>query len=230
VPLNVIAMGLDFCGEAALHARLAIAAKTAGINSHPDEGKGTGGAGANGSGTHDLEPEHDLVEAVKTLEETLPSLEAAAESMQTTLNDILDLQSIESGRFRIDKKWVRLLPDVLEETRRTFQAQADGVGVDLSVYCPNAWAGQDMYCDSIRLRGALYNFASNALKWSRPHERSVHRLRDATESRGGIGTRPRVVIGASRLPPYLWDGQFWDQTDQTPQFMSLNRLRIALSL
>jgi len=38
-----------------------------------------------------------LEQAELVFDETLPSLHAATEAMQTTLNDVLDLQHIESG-------------------------------------------------------------------------------------------------------------------------------------
>ena len=61
-----------------------------------------------------------LEDAVETFDETLPSLEAAAEAMQTTLNDVLDLQHIETGKLRVQKRMAPMLPDMLLNTKQTF--------------------------------------------------------------------------------------------------------------
>lgn len=61
-----------------------------------DQAKSGGSQGSKES--HD-QTEALLQEAVDLFDDTLPSLEAATEAMQTTLNDVLDLQHIESGRL-----------------------------------------------------------------------------------------------------------------------------------
>ena len=203
VPLNSLVLGLDFCSEAAekLYASAATLRRRRRQRGTAD-GEGTVGAdGTESDGPAPLnERERHMIQAADLLKETLPSLEAAAESMQTTLNDILDLQSIESGRFRIDKKWVRLLPDVLEETRRTFQAQASSDGVRLLQCNIHPKRECELMCDPKRLRGALSNFTSNALKWVRSNP--------ACKASGRSG-RHHVVIGASLRPPFLWGPNEW---------------------
>lgn len=76
---------------------------------------------------------------------------------------------------------MKLLPTVLVDTQRTFASQAEGMGVRLLVRCTHPCVGQEwtLNCDPTRVRGALNNFASNALKWSRPDEKLVTRLMDA---------------------------------------------------
>jgi len=107
-----------------------------------------------------------------------------------------------------------LVPSLLAEAGRTFAAQAEGMGVSVRTFDGHPLSGRSFDCDPPRIRGALYNFASNALKWSRPHEKIVTRLRDrvgrANGADAGTGMgNPVVVLGASELPPHLWTHVEW---------------------
>jgi len=156
-----------------------------------------------------------LEDAVETFDETLPSLEAAAEAMQTTLNDVLDLQHIETGKLRVQKRMAPMLPDMLLNTKQTFASQAEGAGVSLLTFDGHPSSGCMFSHDPPRIRGAVYNFVSNALKWSRPDEVLVRRLSDlrgrSASGKGGAVARPRVVVGCTELPPHLWGADAWRQ-------------------
>jgi len=161
----------------------------------------------------DVAAQRHLEDAVETFDETLPSLEAAAEAMQTTLNDVLDLQHIETGKLRVQKRMAPMLPDMLLNTKQTFASQAEGAGVSLLTFDGHPSSGCMFSHDPPRIRGAVYNFVSNALKWSRPDEVLVRRLSDlrgrSASGKGGAVARPRVVVGCTELPPHLWGADAW---------------------
>jgi signal transduction histidine kinase len=86
------------------------------------------------------------------------------------VNDILDIEKIESGRMRFDFRHLDLKPLVEQaiETNRLL-AEQFGVPVRLDPQASNA----AVYTDGDRLMHVLTNLLSNAVKFSQSHEEAV---------------------------------------------------------
>jgi len=72
------------------------------------------------------------------LDEVLPSMGAAADSMISVLDDVSALQKIEAGRMTVVPRPCDLVHTLLRTTATAFRAWASGRGVDLGVM--NAWS------------------------------------------------------------------------------------------
>jgi two-component system sensor histidine kinase/response regulator len=93
----------------------------------------------------------------------LGKVNAAAQHLLSVINDILDLSKIESGRLQIEHIDF-LLSDVLEHVAGLVAEQARSKGLQLEVERGNVpvWLNGD----PTRLRQALLNYASNAVKFT----------------------------------------------------------------
>ena len=107
-------------------------------------------------------------------------IERAAAHLTSIIDDILDLSKIEAGRLRLEQ--VGFDPrEVLDQVRSFVAAQAEAKGLALSVDAgdlPDALVG-----DPTRLRQALLNLASNAVKFT---------------GRGAVTIRARALPSSSR--------------------------------
>ena len=93
----------------------------------------------------------------------LQKIDAAAKHLLAILNDILDLSKIESGRFELEARSFSI-GAVLDQVRSMIKEAAQAKGLEVSVHCeacPLTVTG-----DEIRVRQALLNFASNAVKFT----------------------------------------------------------------
>ena len=93
----------------------------------------------------------------------LGKVNAAAQHLLSVLNDILDLSKIEAGRLQIERTDF-LLGDVLDDVAGLIAelAVAKGLRVDVEPSKVPAW----LHGDPTRLRQALLNYASNAVKFT----------------------------------------------------------------
>ncbi|NTV96120.1 MAG: response regulator [Thiobacillus sp.] len=105
----------------------------------------------------------------------LDKMEAAGHHLLEIVNDVLDLSKIEAGKFALAHDEVR--PDRLAaEVVAQVQDRAKAKGLELAVEVP-VLPGP-LLGDPTRLRQALLNYASNAVKFT---------------EKGGVGLRMRVV-------------------------------------
>jgi PAS domain S-box-containing protein len=91
----------------------------------------------------------------------------AGRHLLSLINEILDLSKIEAGKLELSIEAVAIAP-VIEEVVGTVRPQAEQNGNRLVVVCP-----QDMgtiQADPIRLRQALLNLMSNAVKFTKDGE------------------------------------------------------------
>lgn len=93
------------------------------------------------------------------------------ERLLVTLESLLDLSRIESGREQLDLRPASA-HDILEETRDAFQAQADTRRITLRVEADESLP--PLLADRARIGHVIGNFASNALKFA--PEGSIIRL------------------------------------------------------
>ena len=93
----------------------------------------------------------------------LKKIDASAKHLLAIINDILDLSKIESGRLDLEKRDFSL--DVLlDQVRSIIAERAEEKGLALESTCPDCplW----IKGDETRVRQALLNFASNAVKFT----------------------------------------------------------------
>jgi PAS domain S-box-containing protein len=93
----------------------------------------------------------------------IAKIERAAEHLMTLINDILDLSKIETGRLGLEVV-VFSLPELLEQVQGLVTPQADARGLRLSVDAPGL--PEHLLGDPTRVRQALLNLASNAVKFT----------------------------------------------------------------
>ena len=95
--------------------------------------------------------------------ERLDNIEKAAKHLLSILNDVLDLSKIEAGKLELDQDDFHLSA-VLDHVMSLISEGARGKGLQVEVQaCPDAsW----LRGDATRLRQALLNFASNAVKFT----------------------------------------------------------------
>jgi PAS domain S-box-containing protein len=84
------------------------------------------------------------------------------------INDILDIERIESGRVKMEKQSCNVA-DLLSEAIKIMQSLADRAGIILSV---SSSSGQ-IWADSDRIVQILINLISNAVKFSKPGDTVV---------------------------------------------------------
>jgi signal transduction histidine kinase len=89
----------------------------------------------------------------------------SAKHLLNIINDILDVTKIEVGRVELTESTVNLA-EVVEESVRVFQAQADAGGVSLKIVKIDTGLG--LRADPQKLRQILINLLSNAVKFTGP--------------------------------------------------------------
>jgi signal transduction histidine kinase len=85
------------------------------------------------------------------------------ERLLLTLDSLLDLSRMESGREQLDLRPVAAR-EILEKTRDAFLAQADARGITLQVETEESLPR--LLADRVRIGHVIGNFASNALKFA----------------------------------------------------------------
>ncbi|MDK9726009.1 MAG: PAS domain S-box protein [Sterolibacteriaceae bacterium MAG5] len=108
--------------------------------------------------------------------ERLNRVEGAAQHLLTILNDILDLSKIEAGRMQLELADFAL-DGVLDQVRSLIGAQAAAKGLQVEV--DRGEAPRFLHGDQMRLRQALLNYASNAVKFT---------------ERGSVALRARLLV------------------------------------
>jgi len=118
-------------------------------------------------------PMHGVLATVELLQmspldpeqrELLDIVGSSASTLVAIINDILDLQRVESGRIELSDEPFSLI-EVLEGVRGLLSAQATGKGLDFTLVIdpdlPEVVVG-----DPLRLRQVLINLAGNAVKFT----------------------------------------------------------------
>ena len=121
----------------------------------------------------------------------LDRIDMAGRHLLSTINDILDISKIEAGRLQLEQMDFRLSA-VVDDVRSIVAEQARGKGLAVSVETDAVpvW----LHGDPTRLRQALLNYASNAVKFT-PQGSIAIRARLLEEAQG------RLLVG--RSPWYL---------------------------
>ncbi|MEZ5542080.1 MAG: ATP-binding protein [Pseudomonadota bacterium] len=93
------------------------------------------------------------------------ALRAAADSLLTLLNNILDLSKIEAGQLRLERVSFQL-PGFLQAIQATLEPLARQKGIELCLEDVPADLPEFVSGDEVRLRQVLFNLVSNAIKFT----------------------------------------------------------------
>ncbi|WP_169745659.1 PAS domain-containing hybrid sensor histidine kinase/response regulator [Sulfurovum lithotrophicum] len=94
----------------------------------------------------------------------LQVIKDASHTLLNTINDILDISKIESGKLNISKVNFRPYKEIMA-TAELFQAKVSEKGITLNVnYIPGI--PEVLYSDILRIKQVIYNLLSNALKFT----------------------------------------------------------------
>jgi PAS domain S-box-containing protein len=128
--------------------------------------------------------------------EQLEKIERAAGHLLSIINDILDLSKIEAGKLTIEQADFSL-GAVLEQVRSLMADSARAKGLTLDVDCRDvpAW----LRGDPTRLRQALLNYVSNAVKFTERGSISL-RVRPVEEQAGRVLVRFEVRDSGIGVP------------------------------
>ncbi|WP_229676383.1 ATP-binding response regulator [Polaromonas eurypsychrophila] len=130
-----------------------------------------------------------LPDAVKTLVEIAKN---NCERLIRLINDILDIEKIESGNIPLDLQETALKP-LLTQALAANEGFGTTKNVGLRLYCPDETL--QVLADSDRLTQVMTNLLSNAMKFSPPNETvEVH------VSRAGLGVRVEVRDRGPGIP------------------------------
>jgi PAS domain S-box-containing protein len=130
-----------------------------------------------------------LPDAVKTLVEIAKN---NCERLIRLINDILDIEKIESGKMQLDLQVLALKP-LLQQVLAANEGFGAARNVRLRLVCPDETL--QVHADSDRLTQVVTNLLSNAMKFSPPDETvEVH------VSRAGLGVRVEVRDRGPGIP------------------------------
>jgi PAS domain S-box-containing protein len=93
----------------------------------------------------------------------LDRIDMAAQHLLSVINDVLDLAKIEAGRLEIDKAPF-MFGEILDSVAALIGEQAKAKSIAVGTDVPDSWL--ELRGDSTRLRQALLNYASNAVKFT----------------------------------------------------------------
>ncbi len=150
---------------------------------------------------------HLLVEAnlEPKLSQYAKTVERNAESMLALINDILDFSKFEAGKFILDNEPFNVQTTV-EEAIDLFTVEAQEKGVDLK-FLPDTDLPALAMGDPLRVKQALMNLISNAVKFTKSGSVSVYL--------SVVSEKPDVVLFESRvkdtgigIPRKVWPSLF----------------------
>uniref|UniRef100_A0AAU3GKS7 histidine kinase n=1 Tax=Streptomyces sp. NBC_01401 TaxID=2903854 RepID=A0AAU3GKS7_9ACTN len=121
------------------------------------------------------------------------SLLEEAVQLQHIIDDLQDLSAADAGALRLHPEPVRI-EDLLSHAVAAHQAQAEAAGVGLAVAAPDGdGPAPELTADPVRLRQAIGNLVSNAVRHTPPGGRVTLR---AYETGAGSASRPLSGAGA----------------------------------
>jgi len=122
----------------------------------------------------------------------------SAHSLLTIINDILDFSKIEAGKLDLEEIPISVR-DVVEGAGEALAVSARNKGIGFSVYVdpdiPDALMG-----DQVRLRQILFNFGSNAVKFTEQGKVMIRADKVPSRSKKEITVRFRVIDEGIGIP------------------------------
>ncbi len=125
--------------------------------------------------------------------ERLDKIDGAAQHLLSIINDVLDLSKIEAGRLELEQTDFSLAA-VLDHIRSIIAEQARAKA--LSIEVDGEGVPQWLSGDPMRLRQAMLNYATNAVKFT---ERGSIRLRAMVQEETAVGLLLRFEVNDSGI-------------------------------
>jgi signal transduction histidine kinase len=129
--------------------------------------------------------------------EFLGDILTSSDHLLQLINGVLDLAKVDAGKMEFHPEPIDLTR-LVDEVRNILRAMSESKHIHIDTDLDPR--GMDLELDPTKLKQVLYNFLSNALKFTADHGRVVVRVRpeDATTFRlevsdSGIGIRPEDV-------------------------------------
>lgn len=117
----------------------------------------------------------ERIQAMPDQREVVKYIIDAGDSALSLINDIFDSNAIESGRLRLNKAHFHIAP-MLEGAVRTHQLVAKAKHITISIDMDRSKVPDTVFGDLNRIRQALDNFISNAIKYSKSNTHITIRL------------------------------------------------------
>jgi PAS domain S-box-containing protein len=143
--------------------------------------------------------------------ERLDKIDASGRHLLSLINDILDISKIESGKFTLETQDFSL-HSVLDQVRSMIGEPARAKGLTLNIEIDNAPDG--LSGDATRLRQALLNYATNAIKFTQSGTVTL-RVRRLDERASRVQLRFEVKDTGIGVPPEIMERLFqpFEQAD-----------------
>jgi PAS domain S-box-containing protein len=126
------------------------------------------------------------------------TIQQSGEALLAIINDILDFSKIEAGKLQLERLDFDL-QDTVDNAVELFATPAQRKGLELTCHMPSS-IPRTLRGDPIRLRQALLNLISNALKFTASGEINV-RIDLVTESDATVTLRFAVQDSGVGIPP-----------------------------
>ena len=110
----------------------------------------------------------EKTESKKDRTQYINTLKSSAKHLLAIVNDILDINKMESGKFNLNNEPVRLR-EVLDDVALSFYYQAKDKGLQMNTHFHKNLP-EMVYVDATRLRQILFNLLSNAVKFTHEGE------------------------------------------------------------
>ena len=169
---------------------------------------------------------HDRVPAGSPQhKEFLGDILRSARHLLQLINDILDLAKVESGRLMFRPEPI-VLPELVAEVRDVVRGLAAQRSIDVRVDVDPSVRSVEL--DPSRLKQVLYNYLSNAIKFTRPGGRVIVRVRPEGEACFRIEVEDDGIgVAAADIPRLFVEFQQLD-TSTTKRFQGTG-LGLALT-
>ncbi len=146
------------------------------------------------SGFASILHDDDVIKTMPEQREVVKYIIDAGESALTLINDIFDSNAIQSGRLRLNKSDF-MSGQMIEGTVKTHRLGATAKNIAISIEVDYASVPDTVFGDVNRLRQAVDNYISNAIKYSKSNTAITVRL-----SGVGKGVKIEVIDQGQGIP------------------------------
>jgi signal transduction histidine kinase len=146
------------------------------------------------SGFASILHDDDVIKNLPEQREVVQYIIDAGESALTLINDIFDSNAIQSGRLRLNKSDF-IVGQMIEGTVKTHRLVADAKNIAIVVEADSSGLSDTLFGDVNRLRQAVDNYISNAIKYSNANTTVTVRV-----SRDGTGVKIEVIDQGQGIP------------------------------
>lgn len=138
--------------------------------------------------------EDDVIKAMPEQRDIVNYIIDAGESALTLINDIFDSNAIQSGRLRLNKSGF-MIEQMIAGAVKTHRLVANAKNITIGIDADYTQVPATAFGDVNRIRQALDNFISNAIKYS--HENTSITVR---VTKAGTGVKIEVIDGGQGIP------------------------------